>query len=127
MQTVRSMCAALALGAVIAAPAFAEPPYAGTSPQKSGVSAPQKSATSAEKKEDASVPGERAAFRWESSTARVKQTQEALNKHGANLKADGVMGEDTRKELRGYQRRNNLTETGRIDDATAKSLGIEMK
>jgi len=128
MHTKRTSLSALALATCIALPAFAEPPYGGTSGQSN--TSPTRQETQLrkeEKKVSESAPSERAAFRWEGSAERIRRTQEALNTHGANIKVDGVMGETTRDELRKYQRKNNLTENGRIDDATAKSLGIEMK
>lgn len=128
MHTMRSSLSALALVTCIALPAFAEPPYGGSTGQSSTSPARQETQLrKEEKKVSEAAPGERAAFRWESSADRIRRTQEALNTHGANIKVDGVMGETTRDELRKYQRKNKLTETGRIDDATAKSLGIEMK
>ena len=128
MKTMQSILGAVSLAALLSAPAFAQSTYAPESKKKDSVTSPAgRSAPSKEIGKSEEPAGERAAFRWESSTERVKQAQESLNKHGSALKADGVMGEDTRRELRKYQRQNKLTETGRIDDATAKSLGIEMK
>jgi len=117
MNTIAKAITAALLIAAVTQPAFAE-----TSTTMSGEKKPAVSAS-----EKPKAAEERAAFRWEGSVARVKQAQEALNRTGSALKVDGVLGEDTRVELRKYQRTNNLTETGRIDDATAKSLGIEMK
>lgn len=127
MFTMRSTLGTLVLATCITLPAFAEPPYGGTGGQTSTAPMSQETKARMEEKKGEVAPSERAAFRWESSADQIRKTQEALNKHGANIKADGVMGESTRDELRKYQRKNSLTETGRIDDATAKSLGIEMK
>jgi hypothetical protein len=111
-----------AIAASVIVTAITQPAFAVPSTTTSGENKPAVAAREKPKSTE-----ERAAFRWEGSVARVKQAQEALNRSGSNLKVDGVLGEDTRVELRKYQRTNSLMETGRIDDATAKSLGIEMK
>lgn len=115
MSIVRNTIVALACGTALAQPVLAE-----TTPSSSR-------AAPAAKSEATETTEGRAAYRWEGSIERVKKAQEALNRTGSALKVDGVMGEDTRTELRAYQRKNNLDQTGRIDEATAKSLGIEMK
>ncbi len=56
--------------------------------------------------------------------AEVKAVQEALNQHGASLKADGIMGRATRKALKKFQKENGLKVTGRIDEPTKEKLGI---
>jgi Skp family chaperone for outer membrane proteins len=121
MSMKRTFFSSLALAACLAVSAHAESTAAsaGSTGAEKQVSSPARQGEAA--------PKERAAFRWESSSERIQKAQEALNKHGSNLKVDGVMGETTRDELRRYQRNNKLTETGRIDEATAKSLGIETK
>lgn len=124
MKMMKTILGAMALSIGLSATAFAEPPT--TSSGSTGAMAEQKPMRATESKKE-SAPAERAAFRWEGSAERIQKTQEALNKNGANLKVDGVLGETTRDELRRYQRNNKLTETGRIDDATAKSLGVESK
>lgn len=55
----------------------------------------------------------------------VLDIQTALNKAGANLKADGKMGKGTRRAIREYQKSNKLKVTGNADDATLKSLGLK--
>lgn len=60
----------------------------------------------------------------------VKQAQQrllTLNSQRYNLgkfKADGRLGHLTRMAFRTYQHDHNLKETGRLDDATRKSLGV---
>lgn len=54
----------------------------------------------------------------------VMALQEALNKHGASLKADGRMGKATRAALKEYQAKNNLKATGRLDKTTRTKLGL---
>ncbi len=53
----------------------------------------------------------------------VMALQEALNKHGADLKADGFMGPKTRAALKKFQAANGLKATGRADKATRVKLG----
>src|SRR3989304_10606070 len=54
----------------------------------------------------------------------VSALQEALNKQGAKLKVDGLMGGKTKAALRNYQKANSLKVTGMADDATKKKLGM---
>jgi peptidoglycan hydrolase-like protein with peptidoglycan-binding domain len=54
----------------------------------------------------------------------VKALQAALNKNGATLKVDGMMGPTTRAALKKYQAANGLKATGRDDKATRDKLGI---
>jgi murein L,D-transpeptidase YcbB/YkuD len=42
----------------------------------------------------------------------VKQLQEMLNHYGANLKVDGLYGENTKKAVEAYQRGHGLTVDG---------------
>jgi peptidoglycan hydrolase-like protein with peptidoglycan-binding domain len=55
---------------------------------------------------------------------QVMAMQEALNKSGAKLTVDGVMGRKTRVALRGFQKANGLKVSGRLDKATKAKLGI---
>jgi peptidoglycan hydrolase-like protein with peptidoglycan-binding domain len=54
----------------------------------------------------------------------VMAVQEALNKNGAKLKIDGLMGKQTRAAIRAYQKANGLKATGRADKATMAKLGV---
>ena len=54
----------------------------------------------------------------------VMAIQEALNKGGAKLKVDGMMGKHTRAALKKYQAANGLKATGRVDKATRAKLGV---
>ena len=54
----------------------------------------------------------------------VKALQTALNKNGASLKVDGMMGKGTRDALKKYQSANGLKATGRVDAATKTKLGV---
>lgn len=58
------------------------------------------------------------------SAATIKSLQEALNKQGIPIKADGVLGKDTRAALRRYQTEHHLPVTGEPDKATLDKLGI---
>ena len=57
--------------------------------------------------------------------AHVKAIQEALDRSGARLKADGFMGRETEAALRIYQKKHGLKVTGVADKATLKSLKIK--
>ena len=54
----------------------------------------------------------------------VVALQEALNKNGAKLAVDGLMGKMTRAALRTYQKANGLKVTGVADKATKAKLGV---
>lgn len=54
----------------------------------------------------------------------VKALQEALNKQGIAVKADGVFGDDTRAAIRQYQSQHHLPVTGEPDKATLDKLGV---
>ena len=54
----------------------------------------------------------------------VMAVQEALNKGGAKLKVDGLMGKQTRAAIKKYQAANGLKATGRADKATLAKLGV---
>ena len=58
----------------------------------------------------------------------IKQVQEALKKEGHDPgPVDGVMGEKTQQALREFQKSKNLKVTGRLDDETARSLGVSTR
>jgi len=56
--------------------------------------------------------------------ATVKALQDALNKQGIAVKADGVFGNDTRSAIRQYQSQHHLPATGEPDKATLDKLGV---
>lgn len=58
------------------------------------------------------------------ASMRVKAVQEALNKHGSKLVADGLWGSKTKGALIAFQKKNSLKPTGRLDKATDMKLGI---
>ncbi len=55
---------------------------------------------------------------------QVKAIQEALNKQGASLKVDGVLGAKTRAALKKFQKDSGLKVTGKADQATLEKLGV---
>ena len=59
------------------------------------------------------------------ANAKVKAVQEALDKAGMKLKADGIMGPKTRAALKKYQKENGLKVTGKADKATMEKLGAK--
>lgn len=52
----------------------------------------------------------------------VKKAQEALNKHGAMLKVDGMMGPKTSSAIKSFQKANGLKPTGHLTKATLAKL-----
>ena len=52
----------------------------------------------------------------------VRQLQSELNKHGYQLKEDGIFGKNTRSAVRDYQRKNKLRLDGIAGDETWGSL-----
>jgi peptidoglycan hydrolase-like protein with peptidoglycan-binding domain len=60
------------------------------------------------------------------SNDKVKAIQEALKSKGFDPGTpDGVIGPKTSQAIRDFQKSENLPVTGRIDDKTAKALGVE--
>jgi len=58
---------------------------------------------------------------------RVKKIQEALKATGEDPGAiDGYMGKKTHEAIRAFQKSNGLKVTGRVDNATAEKLGVEL-
>ncbi|SMF38776.1 Putative peptidoglycan binding domain-containing protein [Tistlia consotensis] len=55
-------------------------------------------------------------------SASVKMAQEALNKQGAGLSVDGMMGPKTRAAIKSFQKAHKLKVTGRLDKATRSAL-----
>ena len=56
--------------------------------------------------------------------ATIKALQEALNKQGIAVKADGVLNDETRTAIRTYQSQHHLPVTGEPDKATLNKLGV---
>lgn len=55
----------------------------------------------------------------------VKALQEALVKAGAKVKADGLMGKQTKTALKTFQKKNGLKISGKADDKTLAKLGLK--
>lgn len=55
---------------------------------------------------------------------KVKAAQEALNRSGANITADGKLGPKTKAAIRQYQQKNGLQATGNLDSQTMARLGV---
>jgi hypothetical protein len=58
------------------------------------------------------------------SEATIKALQEALNKQGIAVKADGILTDETRAAIRKYQSQHHLPVTGEPDSATLAKLGV---
>ena len=54
----------------------------------------------------------------------VSFVQRLLRQRGYNVRVDGVYGTETRNVVQVFQRRNNLSQTGMVDDGTWSALGV---
>jgi peptidoglycan hydrolase-like protein with peptidoglycan-binding domain len=55
---------------------------------------------------------------------RIASVQTALNNNGAQLDVDGHMGPKTAAALKTFQQQHSLKATGKLDNSTAKALGV---
>lgn len=56
------------------------------------------------------------------ASASVKSAQEALNKNGASITADGKMGPKTVAAIKSFQKSHGLKATGKLDAKTKSAL-----
>lgn len=54
----------------------------------------------------------------------VAFVQNLLRQRGYNVRVDGIFGSATRNAVRVFQRNNNLSMTGMVDDGTWRALGV---
>jgi peptidoglycan hydrolase-like protein with peptidoglycan-binding domain len=59
------------------------------------------------------------------SESTIKSLQEALNKQGIAVPANGVLNDETRDAIRKYQSQHHLPVTGEADKATLDKLGVK--
>lgn len=59
------------------------------------------------------------------SESTIKSLQEALNKQGIAVPANGVLNDETRAAIRKYQSQHHLPVTGEADKATLDKLGVK--
>ncbi|MBI4183052.1 MAG: peptidoglycan-binding protein [Proteobacteria bacterium] len=93
-------------------------PGAAWSQQQAGAATPAAKAAAPAK------PAAKRPAKAQKSDPKVVAVQEALNKAGAKLKVDGMMGKATTAALRDYQKKNGLKVTGKTDDATRQKLQL---
>ena len=74
--------------------------------------------------QDKAKPEMKMAKKAAKSDPAVMALQEALNKSGAKLKVDGMMGGKTKAALKKYQKANGLKASGMVDNATKMKLGL---
>lgn len=55
----------------------------------------------------------------------VRRMQQALDKNGQHVRADGVMGPKTRQALQSYQKSKGMAANGRINQQTLADLGVQ--
>jgi peptidoglycan hydrolase-like protein with peptidoglycan-binding domain len=59
------------------------------------------------------------------TTGQIRSAQQALQGSGVNPgPIDGIMGPRTQQAVRDYQKRENLPQTGQLDEATLQKLGV---
>lgn len=73
----------------------------------------------------AKAPAAHKAMKKVHVSAKIKALQEALDKNGAKLTADGRWGSKTRNALAAFQKKNGLKATGHLDKATDAKLGLK--
>ena len=94
-----------------AAPAVKAAPAAKAEAPKAAKAKPAKKAVKAKKAAPKADP-------------QIKAAQEALIKAGYKVSADGMMGKKTKKAIKGFQKKNKLKVSGKLDEATLKALGL---
>jgi peptidoglycan hydrolase-like protein with peptidoglycan-binding domain len=60
------------------------------------------------------------------TSADIKKAQEALKAKGLEPGTDGKMDAKTQQALRDFQKANDLTVTGVLDEKTAAKLGVHL-
>ena len=60
------------------------------------------------------------------SAQDMKKVQDALTAKGHNPGTSGKMDDQTRDAIRAFQKANNLTLTGTVDEKTAAALGVNL-
>jgi peptidoglycan hydrolase-like protein with peptidoglycan-binding domain len=56
----------------------------------------------------------------------IQKVQDALTAKGHNPGTSGTMDDQTRDAIRAFQKANNLTLTGTVDEKTAAALGVTL-
>ena len=59
------------------------------------------------------------------SSQEIKSVQEALNKEGYKLTADGIQGKHTTRAIKEFQKKNHLKVTGKADAETLAKLNVK--
>ena len=59
------------------------------------------------------------------SSQEIKSVQEALNKDGYKLTADGIQGRHTTRAIKEFQKKNHLKVTGKADAETLAKLNLK--
>ncbi|MBR2008712.1 MAG: peptidoglycan-binding protein [Peptococcaceae bacterium] len=57
----------------------------------------------------------------------VAFVQRLLRQRGYTVRVDGIFGSMTRNAVMNFQRRNNLSQTGLVDDGTWRALGSQVQ
>ena len=60
------------------------------------------------------------------SAQDIQKVQDALKAKGHNPGTSGAMDDQTRDAIRAFQKANNLTLTGTVDEKTAAALGVTL-
>lgn len=118
-----------ATGGRVGTPQPGAPAGASSSPSGSSPSGMSSTAQSRDSMSSDSASGSRALSKSAKAKSTmgdqsVKAAQEALNKNGANITADGKLGPKTKAAIRAYQQKNGLQATGTLDSQTKARLGV---
>lgn len=54
----------------------------------------------------------------------VAFVQNLLRQRRYNVRVDGIFGQSTRNAVLAFQRNNNLSQTGNVDNSTWRALGV---
>jgi len=116
-----------ATGGRVGTPQPGDPARASSSPSPSSSSPSGMSSSTAQSTDPASgsrALGKSAKAKSTMGDQSVKAAQEALNRNGANITADGKLGPKTKAAIRAYQQKNGLQATGTLDSQTKARLGV---
>ncbi len=127
-KTLLTLAVAALFGLVAISPALAAdekaPAQAPAVKQETAAKPAAKAAAPAMKTEKKKMTKKAAKKKAVKSNPDVMAAQQALAGAGYKIKADGMMGKNTKKALKAFQKKNKLKVTGKLDAATKKALSL---
>jgi hypothetical protein len=93
----------------------------------SDAAAAQQPGTAASRWLERAAPGRSPASSEVVGKRTILDVQRALNRRGAKLAVDGVLGPNTVQALRRFQESNTLPVTGKLDPETLERLGLDVR